>query len=308
MRHDKAKADPLMVIAAFTLGMIAMAAVLLIVLLPAVLPYLAGISKAPAPEPAVRQGPSADEALYYSLKNRSCQTLSHDFLIVTEDRAVGSIVGLVPSVPEEIPLAESIAASNDLNQTVRTYVRGQEMKKVVSDKVRNATLIWKDGRLYQCGDRCSMRLLGDAGWQSYLDSLEKMRTGCAYFGRTPMPPQVNMSRLLRITRTGRQEIGGFRCEGFLLAADRSYAEWILANQSLDQDQQAVVWGLARQAAPFFECLDDGNGIIVSRNITLDLSRVYRFGYSPGGGMFVSQQTSLTYFGDSVPESFMGIPG
>ncbi len=249
-----------------------------------------------------------DAALYYRLKNLSCQTLSRDFLIVTEDRANGTVIGLHPAIPQEAALAQSFASAYDYAQTTRTYVKGEEMKKVISSGNDSLTLIWKEGRLYQCDGNCTMRLLGDQGWQAYLDSLSSMRSGCAYFGRTALPSSVNASRLLQIRFAQRSNISGFICDDFLLTPDRQYAASLLQNQSLSSDQQALLWGLAHSAGPVEECLDEGTGIVVFRDFTLDLSKVYMFSYDPGGGMFVDQQTRMTYFTGNVPESFLSLPG
>src|SRR4029453_15708654 len=101
---------------------------------------------------------------------------------------------------------------NDYNQTTRTYVRGDQMKKVFLSGNLTHTMIWKEGRLYQCDSTCTMRLLGDEGWQSYLDMISEMKSGCAYFGRTKLPESVNMTKLLTIKKTGRKSINGFQCE------------------------------------------------------------------------------------------------
>ncbi len=259
-----------------------------------------GNGTAPA-EPA-----DPDAALYFRLKNLSCSTLGDDFLIVTEDYSEGSYSGLSG---EEAEVAEIMLKAYSYNQTTKTYVRGDQMKKVILSPAGNHTTIWKDGRIYQCNPGCSMRLLGDAGWQAYLDGLEAMRSGCAYFGRTAMPDSVDMGRLLLIERTGRAEIGGFRCEGFEIRGNSTYAGSLLASgRAFDDDQRALLWMLAHQASPVEECLDDGTGIVVRRRVALDLTGAYRFDYAPGGFMRVGQATDLTYFSDSVPESFLALPG
>ena len=288
---------------------LALAAVALFVwslVLPKVAPYVNSTVQQNQTIPAPKPNPDAD--LYFRLKNLSCRTLSGDFLIVTDDNVTGAVVGLLPKVPQEAQVAQSFAHSYDTNQTTRTYSKGQEMKKAIYKDGNNLTLIWKDGRLYQCGPNCTMMLLGDAGWQSYLDSLQSMRSGCAYFGRTAPPPPANMSRLLSISRKGRLNISGFTCEDFMISSDRAYAKTLLSDPSLSQDQQALLWGLAHMSGPAEECLDDGTGVIVYRNLALDLSGVYRFSYSPGGGMFVDQQTRMTYYSSDVPESFLSLPG
>ncbi len=264
----------------------------------------------PAPPPAVNATPPLppDAALYYRLKNLSCSTLSSDFLIVTDDNATGHVVGLQPAIPQEAQIAQSFASAYGSAQTTRTYSKGTEMKKVISSGNSSLTLIWKDGRLYQCDGNCSMHLLGDQGWQAYLDSLGAMRSGCAYFGRAALPSQINSSRLLSISMARKENLSGFICDDFLLSPDRAYASSLLQNQSLTADQQALLWGLAHSAGPVEECLDEGTGIVVYRDITLDLSNVSRFSYAQGGGMFVDQQTRMTYFTNDVPESFLALPG
>lgn len=290
------------VIAVIALGVIALAVWSLV--LPRLAPYALN---ATANQSYNTTPLSMDAAFYYRLKNLSCATLSKDFLIVTEDNTSSALVGLVPSVPQESDVAQSFASSYASNQTTRTYSKSDEMKKVISSGGNNITLIWKDGRLYQCAANCTMRILGPDGWQAYLDSLKNMRTNCAYFGRTPFPPSVNMSRLISVTWTGKQNLSGFTCQGFLISGDRRYASSLLADPGLDDDQHALAWALAHQAGPMEECLDDGTGIVVFRSLTLDLSGIYRFDYSAGGGLFVNQQTKLTYYSGNVPESFLALP-
>jgi hypothetical protein len=153
-----------------------------------------------------------------------------------------------------------------------------------------------------------MRLLGDEGWQAHLDSIERIRTDCAHFGRTALPPGVNMSRLLRIEHTGTRSISGFRCENFLIYPDSGYAEELLDGPlALDGDQNALLWGLARAEGPVEECLDDGIGIVVYRNLTLDMTGIYRFDYAPGGYARITQRTELAYYSASVPASFLALP-
>jgi hypothetical protein len=136
-----------------------------------------------------------------------------------------------------------------------------------------------------------------------------MRTRCAHFGKTKLPASVDISRLMKVERTGTKTINGFRCEAFLIRGNSTYAESLLpSNMSLDEDQRAILWLLSHLAGPVEECLDDGTGILVYRNITLDLTGSYRFDYAPGGYMHVNQQTMLTYYTDNVPESFLALPG
>jgi len=251
------------------------------------------------------QALSPDALHYYALKNLSCQTLVKDFMIEAKDVSVGSVQGLTGA---EETLATSMLNEYEIDQTTRTYVRGSMMKKVLITPSGNHTSIWKEGRIYQCNPDCTMRLLGDAGWQAYLDGLAKMRSGCAYFGRTELPPSINMSRLLKIDGLGRTEKNGFRCELFQISGDKAYAKSLLnSSLVLDEDERAILWLLSHQAAPIQECLDDGTGVLVFRNVTLDLTPSYRFDYAPGGFMRVGQQTDITYYTDSVPESFLALP-
>jgi hypothetical protein len=263
------------------------------------------------PEPPITQnqttepGLPQDMRLYYSLKNKSCQALSENFLISTHDESDWSASGLSG---EEASAAALMLKEFSFVSDTRTYLRGDSMKKVLITPEGNHTSIWKDGRIYQCNPNCTMRLLGDAGWQAYLDGLAEMRSGCAYFGRTKLPSSVNLTRLLSIQNTGRVEMNGSRCENFLIFGNKAYAQTLLnSSLYLNDDQRAVLWSLAHQAGPFEECLDDGNGIIVYRSIAIDLTRSYRFDYAAGGFMRVDQQTTLTYFTDDVPESFLALP-
>jgi hypothetical protein len=249
-----------------------------------------------------------DAQRYYSLKELSCGTLSKNFLIVADDVSAGSVGGLIAEIPEELDVAEAIVKENDYNQTTKTYVRGIQMKKVFISGNRTHTTIWKDGRVYQCSPSCTMNLLGDAGWQSYLEGLEKMRSGCAHFGRTGLPASVNITKLLRFEHTGRKLIGGFQCENFLVFANKTYASSLMNSTALNEDQRTLLWGLAHLEGPVEECLDDGIGIIVYRSITLDLKDSYKFDFGPGGYMRVKSETRLTYFTDNVPESFLALPG
>jgi hypothetical protein len=250
---------------------------------------------------------SPDAVRYYALKNRSCESLGGDFMIEAHDSSGGGMQGLSGA---EADLATLMLAEYSLSQTVRTYVRGDAMKRVLITPSGNHTSIWKDGRIYQCAQNCTMRLLGDAGWQAHLDELARIRSGCAHFGRTELPAWVDLSRLLKIEGGGRTEKNGFRCELFLISGDREYAMSALnssAGALLDGDQRAIVWSLGRLATPVQECLDDGTGVLVFRNITLDLTNAYRFDYAQGGYLRVGQQTDVTYFTDEVPESFLALP-
>ncbi len=281
-------------------------AVVVFLLWPLLAPKVAPL---PPPPPQKNVSPSLppDAALYYRLKNLSCASLSKDFLLETQDVTGGSVIGLEPAIPQETAVAQSFAGAYDSNQTTRTYVKDSQMKKVITSGNASLTLIWKDGRLYQCDGNCTMRLLGDAGWQSYLDSLSSMRNSCAYFGRTALPPSADMGRLLSFRLSGRKNLSGFICDDFLITPDKAYASSLLQNQSLSADQQALLWGLSHSSGPIEECLDEGTGIIVYRSLLLDLSGVYKFSYQPGGGMFVAQQTLTTYYSSYVPDSFLSLP-
>jgi len=263
------------------------------------------------PEPPAAQNQTGGPALpkdmefYYSLKNKSCQTLSENFLISTHDESAWSASGLSA---DEAAAAALMMKDFAFTQDTRTYVRGDAMKKVLVTPEGNHTTIWKDGRIYQCNPNCTMRLLGDAGWQAFLDGLAKMRSGCAHFGRTALPAPVNLTRLLSIQNTGRVERNDSRCENFLIFGNKAYAQSLLnSSMFMDDDQRALLWSLAHQAGPFEECLDDGSGIIVSRSVALDLTGVYRFDFAAGGFMRVDQRTTLTYFTDYVPETFLALP-
>lgn len=270
------------------------------------LPNITGIpgtgnKAAPQAGPAMPK----DMLLYYSLKNKSCETLSKDFLIATHDESHGSASGLSGNEAEAASLMlEDFESVSD----TRTYVRGDMMKKVISTPSGNHTTIWKDGRIYQCNPNCTMKLLGEAGWQAYLDSLSEMRSGCAHFGRTAIPASVNLTRLLWIENTGKVEKNGFRCENFMVSGNRTYALALLnSSLQLDSNQRALIWSLAHQYAPVEECLDDGVGTVVYRSVPIDLTKSYRFEFAPGGYMHVKAETTLTYFSDNVPESFLALP-
>ncbi len=258
------------------------------------------------PENAASQFPP-DAGLYYKLKNESCETLSKDFLIETTDVSDGFASGLANPSEEESYAANLIASRYDSSQTTRTYVRGATMKKVIIAPEGNHTTIWKDGRIYQCNPECSMHLLGDAGWQAHLDELGRIRSGCAYFGRTALPDAVNMSRLLSIRALGISQMNGFRCERFRIYGNKTYAQSLLSSMALSASQRDLLMAISHMRGPAEECLDDGAGLTVYRNITLDLSNSYRFDYVAGGGMLATQRTDMTYYSSSVPESFLALP-
>lgn len=247
-------------------------------------------------------------ARYYELKNASCATLSGDFIISTEDRADGTLHLLAVTLPGERDIAERIADGYDISQTTRTYVHGDWMKKAVVSGGEESTTIWKNGRIYECaGTACSMHVMNESESAAHYDSLHRMRSACMHFGKTGLPGHADAQLLLDITGTGAEELGGNRCEGFLIYANRTYAESLLAGGGLSQDQKALLWALSHLEGPVRECLDESTGIIVYRNLTLDLTGAYLFDYLPGGYMRVSQQTRLEYFSDEVPESFISLP-
>jgi hypothetical protein len=261
----------------------------------------------PSPQPTSSPAPpqATDFTYYFAQKNKSCARLSKDFLIVTADSAYGDVRGLIDR-PGQNDTAESFLSQYEYNQTTRTYVRGDWTKKVLQVGGANHTTIWKDGRIYQCDSNCSMHLLGDAGWQAHLDELSKIKTSCAYFGRTALPKSVNMSRLLSIERAGKATLYGSTCERFLISGNKEYAASLLDSTTLDPDQQALLWSITHLAYPVEECLDEGSGIVISRTVTLDLTKTYKLDYSPGGYMHVVQKTDLTYYTDFVPASFFSV--
>lgn len=261
----------------------------------------------PPPPPIDTRPPDVQK--YFELKNLSCGILSQNFLLQTRDTSQSRVSGLQSSVPGEQEFADSIASQYDSEQTTSTYVRGTWMKKVLLTPDTNHTTIWKEGRVYQCNPSCTMNLLGDGGWQAHLDGLERIRTSCRYFGKTAMPEEVDMIRLISIDRVGREDFKSFRCERFSITGNKTYAEELMtSNITFDEDQQALLWGITHLKGPMEECLDDGVGLIVWRNLTIDLTESYRFDYEDDGGMFVNQYTELTYYDDSVPESFFALPG
>lgn len=259
------------------------------------------------PPPPIDTRPP-DVQKYFELKNLSCGILSEDFLLQTHDISQASVSGLLTSISGEQEIADSIASQYDSEQTTSTYVRGTWMKKVILTPSANHTTIWKEGRVYQCNPSCTMNLLGDEGWQEHLDALERIRTSCQYFGKTAMPEEVDMLQLISIERMGREDFKNFRCERFSITGNKTYAESLLAsNITFDNDQTALLWGISHLKGPVEECLDDGVGLIVWRNLTIDLTESYRFDYTEDGGMYVNQYTELLYYDDSVPESFFALP-
>ncbi|MDD5171585.1 MAG: hypothetical protein PHF60_00955 [Candidatus ainarchaeum sp.] len=259
----------------------------------------------PGKPPATQM--TEDAQRYYELKNTSCATLAGNFLIVTEDVSQGTFYGIVPDTEEERAAAGSLLAPFGFNQTTKTYLRGERMKRVIINENGNTTTIWKDGRVYNCTPNCTMRVFTEQDSEEYYAMLSSMKSGCAYFGRTQMPSYVDMGRLIQIERTEPRDIGSFRCQEFLISGNKTYAESLLSSASLSEDQEALLWGIAHLRGPVEECLDEATGIIVLRKLTLDLTNTYKFDYSPGGYMKVDQQTELTYFSTNVPESFLALP-
>ena len=256
----------------------------------------------PAPQGLVPLPP--DMARYFELKNRSCATLSKDFLIVTADSASVDVQGL--AIPGEQLAMDMVLSDYLFNDTTKTYLSGERMKLTTITPGGNRTVIWKDGRIYECAPKCTMRLLSPDEYAEYRAGLEGMRTSCAYFGNTKLPIGTNISRLLSITRGGTTEIGGRRCEKFLISGNATYAQFLYPDAT-DGDQRALLWALGHLTEPVQECLDENNGVVVQREVTFDLTNSYVFNFVPGGHMHVTQTTKLVDFYDQVPDSFFALP-
>lgn len=256
----------------------------------------------PEPEEPEPEQPTFDPDMlrYYELKNTSCDTLADDFLIVTDDVAHADIQGLIPATEDEPAFAESMLSEYNLNQTTKTYVRKDQMKKVMIADGNETTNIWKNGRIYTCAENCTMRLMDDQDSEEYYGELDRIKSSCAYFGKTKLP-----ENLLIIEKTGVLEINGYVCENFLISLNSSAIQTL--EEGLDENQTALLWGLIRLSAPVQECLDESAGIIVMRNITIDLTDSYNFEFEENGSITVNQVTKLTYFTDQVPESFFALP-
>lgn len=254
------------------------------------------------PEEAVQMPPAM--ARYFELKNRSCATLSRDFLIVTEDSASADVQGL--AIPGEQAAVDMVLEDYLFNETTKTYLSGERMKTVTITSGGNRTAIWKDGRIYECAPKCTMRLLSPGEYSEYRAALEGMRSSCAYFGNTEPPAGTNISRLLSITSEGTREINGRRCENFLIGGNATYAQLLYADAT-NADQRSLLWALSRLAGPVRECLDENTGIVVRREVTLDLTGSYIFDFVPGGHMHVTQTTVLVDFYDRAPDSFFALP-
>ncbi len=141
------------------------------------------VVKPPEPEPPE---PIVDPDMqrYFDLKKTSCDMFSKNFLIVTEDVAHGEMQGLIPATSDEQQIADSIIRQYDFNQTTRTYLRGDQMKKAVLSNETETITIWKEGRVYVCEETCSMRLMSENESEEYYDMLYRIRNDCAYFGKT----------------------------------------------------------------------------------------------------------------------------
>ncbi len=244
----------------------------------------------------------ADMQRYYDLKNVSCSTLSNDFLISTHDVANGSLSGIIAS-QAELDVAKSIVHGFDHDQTTKTYMLEDQMKKVIQGNGTETITIWKNGRVYDCMDSCTMKLMEGDLSDEYYNSLNAMRDNCNHFGKTEFPDSVNLTKLLNIEKTGVFTINGYRCDNFEISGNKTY----LSTLNLTGDANDLAWMLSRLDGPVQECLDESTGIIVKRNLTLDLTDSYNFKFEEGGYIKVNQVTELTYFTDAVPESFLALP-
>ncbi len=244
----------------------------------------------PSHPPAKNITPADPDAVrYFELKNRSCETLSKDFYIATRDISVAHIEGITSQSDVEEQAARSIADSFNYNESRRTYVKGDWMK--ISNST--ATRIWKQGRYYFCTKNCTMTLLDEGLSNQYYDMLYELRTNCRYFAKTEFP---SITDYIRIEKTGERTINGNRCDYFEITPGQF-------PQNLTQKQDQLVWGLSRLKGPIHECLDESTGIVVYRNLTLDLSDEYIFDVDE---FTVSQETVLETFRRNVPDEFFAI--
>lgn len=248
---------------------------------------------------------SADAQKYYELKNLSCDTLSGDFLIVTHDISAPSISGLIETIPGELEIAQNIAEDYSFNQTTKTYLLNDEMKRVVITEDQELTTIWKDGRIYNCTPNCTMRVMTQQESDEYYTTLNAIKTTCAHFGKTELSPSITLEKLLHIEYTGKIDTIYSHCDNFLISGNKTYAEELLAIGEFDEE--TFLWIIAHLDGPINECLDESTGIITFRNLSLDLTNVYLFNYTDGGYMKVNQQTELLYFTNDVPQSFLALP-
>jgi hypothetical protein len=261
-----------------------------------------------APQQEEPAGPlySPDMERYFALKNKSCQTLSGDFLIVTNDYSNGKLQDLLPATDSEEFFAQNLDDEYDFNLTTKTYLRGDQMKKVISSNGVELTTIWKSGRIYTCTAVCSMKLMDEEDSEEYYSKLNEVRNSCHYLGKTELPESVDPGRLLVIDKKGLETINGYRCEKFWIYGNQSYID-SMNRSSLDPDQEAIVWALEHLEGPLVECLDESTGIIVKREFALDLTDYYDLEFDAGGYLQVEQTTELTYFTSTVPEEFLALP-
>ncbi len=259
------------------------------------------------PEPESGPQLAPDAVRYFQLKNKSCQILAGSFLIVMDEVAEPELGGLVENIPEERIVANKILSLYAHNQTTKLYVRQDQMKLVRIAGGEEQTTLWKNGRIYECENGCTMRIMSENESAAYYDMLNGLRENCIYFAQTRLPAEADAEQLLFIENLGLVDKGIARCEQFRISANTSYAISLLESENLTQDQYALLWGLAHLNGPIYECLDESAGILVSNNLSIDLTDYYDFDYLPGGYMRVSQQSVLTYFTDNVPESFLSLP-
>jgi|GEM_PF-2423054 len=259
----------------------------------------------PAPKPQL----DPNMQRYFDLKNASCNTLSGNFLIVTKDTSLAEMSGMIPLIPEEELAKKYLIDSYTYNQTTRTYMRGDWMKKVIEEEGQpDHTLLWKNGRRYDCiGNNCSMSLMSDNESDDYYNEIFNMKGNCIYFGKTALPESVNISRLLSIENKGLEDWNISRCERFVITANSTYANELLSAGNLSKNQKALLWALANLASPIRECLDESTGIVVFRLVSFNLKDSYVLDFEPDGYFIASQKTELKYFTDNVPESFLGLP-
>lgn len=261
------------------------------------------------PSPAATVQPSEmppDMVRYFELKNRSCSTLAGPVLIVTQDSAAADIAGLGSGPGEQVAM-DLVLKDYIFNQTTKTYISGDKMKLVNITPDGNTTVIWKDGRVYECSPNCTMHLLTPKEDEEYRANLEAIRTSCAYFGNTKLPEGADATQLLFITREGTKELYGHRCDSFLISGNSSYAQSLLGSEGLTERQKELLWAVGHFAGPMHECLDENSGIVVSRETSFDLTKAYRLDFLPGGHMYILQTTKLAYFDNRVPDSFFGLP-
>jgi len=256
------------------------------------------------PDEPVEKEPQlpADMQRYYDLKNVSCGTLSNNFLISTHDVANGSLSGIIAN-QAELEVAASIVRGFDYEQDTKTYVLGDQMKKVIQSDDTETITIWKGGRIYECEDKCTMKLMEGNLSDEYYNSLNAMRNNCNHFGKTRFPDSVNLTKLLNIKKTGVSTINGYRCDNFEISGNKTY----ISTLNLTGDAKDLAWMLDHLDGPVQECLDESTGIIVKRNLTLDLTDSYNLKFEEDGYIKVNQVTELTYFTDTVPESFLALP-